>query len=63
MRSKWTVTSNFVGGKRMYGVYRIIDPTAVDHSGNREMYGSYVETREEAAAIAEKLNSKEKPAQ
>ena len=63
MRSKWTVTSNFIGGGTMYGVYRIIDPTAVDHSGNREMFGSYVETREEATAIAEKLNSKEKPAQ
>lgn len=57
MKSKWKVTSNPIGGKTMYGVYRILDTNEVDHSGNREHYGDYVESREAAAAIAARLNA------
>lgn len=37
MKSEWRVTSNyFGGGEWFYGVYRLRDRKAVDHSGNRE---------------------------
>lgn len=61
MKSKWKVTTNIIGGKRMYGVYRTLDINAVDHSGNREMYGDYTDNREEAKSIAEKLNIEGEP--
>lgn len=37
MKSEWRVTSNyFGGGEWFYGVYRLRDRDAIDHSGNRE---------------------------
>jgi len=59
MKSEWRVTSNIINGKTMYGVYRQIDVNAVDHSGNREHYGEYLENREAAAIIADYLNREE----
>jgi hypothetical protein len=56
MKSEWRVTSNVVGGRKVYGVYRLLDADGVDHSGNREMYGDYLDARETAASIAESLN-------
>ena len=61
MKSKWKVTSNIIGGKKMYGVYRTLDINAVDHSGNREMHGNYTDNREEAVSVAERLNSEGEP--
>lgn len=60
MSRPWKVTSNWIDNRQLYGVYRIIDVAELDHSGNREFYGGYVATREEAATIAEELNAKEK---
>lgn len=57
MKSKWKVTSNYIDGRTMYGVFRILDVGAVDHSGNRENFGGYVDTREEAASIVDRLNA------
>ena len=59
MKSEWKVTTNFFNDKKMYGVYRIKNVAEVDHSGNREMFGGYVEHRYEAIIIAEKLNNAE----
>ena len=56
MKSEWKVTSNMIDGKKIYGVYRTRDINGVDHSGNREMHGGYMDSREEALAIAERLN-------
>lgn len=56
MPGPWKITSCIIGDKKMYGVYRLIDPTGIDHSGNREMHGGFVDNREEAKATAEKLN-------
>lgn len=55
----WKVTSNPVGDKYIYGVYRFIDPNEVDHSGNREFYGEYLTDKQEAIALAEKLNEED----
>ena len=57
--SMWKVTANPIGGKMFYGVYRIRDIDDPDHSGNRETYGGYWEHREEAEALARRLNTKE----
>lgn len=56
MCSEWKITKNYIGGGYMYAVYRLRDAAGVDHSGNREFATGYMEDRQEAAAIAEKLN-------
>lgn len=58
MESEWRVTRNYIG-KSVYGVYRLKDINAVDHSGNRELAGGYVDSREEAQQLADKLNREE----
>lgn len=59
MKSKWKVTSNPIGGKTLHRVYRLRDTSQVDHSGNREYYGDYTENRQEALAVADRLNAEE----
>jgi hypothetical protein len=61
LKSPWKITSNPIGDRTIYGVYRLIDTAEVDHSGNREFYGDYVGTKEEALAIAKRLNDQGKP--
>lgn len=56
MKSKWKVTSNFVGDSKQYAVYRLLDTSKVDHSGNREYATGYMVNKEEAEAIAERMN-------
>lgn len=57
MKSKWKVTTNVVdGGRRIYGVYRIININEVDHSGNREVL-EYYDNKEIAEKVAEELNA------
>lgn len=59
MKSEWRVSSNPVGGQMMmYGVYRIRDLLATDHSGNRE-YRGYYDVKADAQAEADRLNRKE----
>jgi hypothetical protein len=63
MKSAWKVTSNVIEDKKYFSVYRLIDADAVDHSGNREYTSDYFGgrkerlTREEAQALANKLNA------
>lgn len=52
---EWKVSSNIIGDKKIYGVYRLLNKNEVDHSGNRETV-SYYDTREEAKKVADKLN-------
>lgn len=59
MKSEWRVTSNFINGKKVYAVYRLLDIKAVDHSGNREYAGNYVEDRKACEAAAYALNKME----
>lgn len=56
MKSKWKVTSNPIGDKTMYRVFRICDTSQVDHSGNREYYGDYMDSKYVAQEIATRLN-------
>lgn len=54
--SRWKVTSNLIGGDKMYAVYRLRDINAVDHSGNREYAGGWTSNREGAQIVADQLN-------
>ena len=55
--SEWKVTSNYVGGEKMYSVYRLRDRNEVDHSGNREYAGGWTDNREAAQVVADQMNS------
>lgn len=60
MKSPWKVTSNiFGGGTKKYAVYRLLDVSEVDHSGNREFAGDYIEDKEVAQRAVRLLNSLE----
>jgi hypothetical protein len=48
-----------VDGVKLYGVYRLLDVSEIDHAGNREMHGEYMGSREAAQSIAEVLNEME----
>lgn len=56
MKSQWKITSNYIGDKKQYAVYRTLDTTKPDHSGNREVTSGYTEDRQEAEALAERMN-------
>lgn len=58
-KGKWRVTSNSICGKMMYSVYQLRNTDLIDHSGNREHYGNYMENKEEAQALADELNGNE----
>lgn len=59
MKSEWRVTSNYFGGKKKYGVYRLRDIDEVDHSGNREMLDRWFDERELAKLYADAMNEEE----
>lgn len=56
-RTKWEVASIPIacGEKIIYQVYRKIDPTKIDHTGNRE-WGKAFLSEAEAVVEAERLN-------
>lgn len=56
MKSEWKISSQHLGGRKVYQVYRIKDMRIVDHSGNREYAGGLTDDEAEAMALAEKLN-------
>lgn len=58
MKSKWKVSSNYVGGTVNYEVIRLMDKDATDHGGNREIHGVY-DNYDEADKTAAFLNSQE----
>ena len=55
---KYQGTSNIIGGKKKYAVYRIRRPEESDHSGNREYATEYMDDKFCAEAIAKELNRK-----
>lgn len=56
MRSGWRVTHQVISGKDYYQVYRLIDESAVDHSGNREYASGIMYNMQEAQECADSLN-------
>ena len=59
MKSKWKVTYNPMMESKPYAVVRLRNTSECEHSGNREYGSEYMATREEAQAIADKLNAEE----
>ena len=59
MKSEWTISSQYLGGRKVYQVYRIKDMRIVDHSGNREYAGGLTDDEAAAMALAEELNAEE----
>lgn len=59
MKSEWKISSQYLGGRKVYQVYRIKDMRIVDHSGNREYAGGLTDDKAEAMALAERLNKEE----
>jgi hypothetical protein len=59
MKSAWKVTSNLIGDTIKYAVYRIIDSSEPDHSGNREFDTDYIPDRDLCVFIANELNEKQ----
>ena len=63
MKSEWRVSRNPIldddgNWKSMYQVYRIRDANKTDHSGNREVFDTYI-SKELAEMKAYELNAKE----
>ena len=56
MKSEWKISSQYLGGRKVYQVYRIKDMRVVDHSGNREYTGGLLHDEAEAMELAAKLN-------
>ncbi|MGN0744366.1 MAG: hypothetical protein ACI4MZ_03740 [Christensenellales bacterium] len=56
--TKWKITSQFLGEKKMFAVYRNLKDYEPDHSGNREYATGYMESKEQAQAIADEMNEK-----
>lgn len=56
MKGSWKVTSNVIDGRKVYAVYRLIDITQPDHSGNREFASGWTEDRAAAHQAAKELN-------
>lgn len=54
--SEWKISENPALPEKPYGVFRILDVTEVDHSGNREGW-DYYETMDEAIEVRDALNA------
>ena len=59
MAGEWKVTSQYIGDKKMFAVYRLRNVDDVDHSGNREYAGGWSENREAMQVVADNLNREE----
>ena len=57
MKSEWRISSQYLGGRKVYQVYRIKDMRIVDHSGNREYAGKL--TDDEAVRLMKLLGAEE----
>lgn len=56
MKSQWKVSSNFINDEKIYQVYRLLDVTDIDHSGNREYLPGVYEAQPEAQMMANRAN-------
>ena len=57
MPGKFDVTCQYIGGVKMYAVYRLRDANGIDHSGNREYVTDYMPDKAEAEEICSRLNA------
>lgn len=56
--SDWKVGVAYAGFEKLFQVYRLKDETEPDHSGNREIVGTF-DIQERAQEYADELNRRE----
>lgn len=56
MQCEWKASTQYVNGSKIFQVYRIIDPSGIDHAGNREYAGEVFETESLAEEEAARRN-------
>lgn len=56
--NEWKVTWQIIGGEKCFQVYRIKDPSDIDHAGNREYVDDLFKTESLAQEQADRLNGK-----
>ena len=61
MKSEWKVSSQYIGGERMYIAMRILDTSQPQHGGNVENRGEYSTDRDTVQALVDALNVSERP--
>lgn len=56
MKSEWKVSSQYIGGEKMYAAMRILDTSQPMHGGNVEINGGYVANRDVVQDLVDRLN-------
>lgn len=56
--NEWKVSVTYVRFEKLYQVYRLRDPDDVDHSGNREVVGTF-DDEARAEEFAAELNQRD----
>lgn len=59
MKSEWKIRSQYLGGKKIFQVYRLKDMDEDDQIGNRTYAGAWKRDKAEAVELVEKLNKEE----
>ena len=59
MKSEWKIRSQYLGGKKIFQVYRLKDMAEDDQIGNRTYAGAWKRDKAEAVELVEKLNKEE----
>lgn len=60
MKSEWKVSSQYIGGEKMYIALRICDISQPQHGGNVETRGKYTADRESVQNLVDELNRNNK---
>lgn len=59
MKSEWKIRSQYLGGKKIFQVYRLKDMDEDDQIGNRTYAGAWKRDKAEAVELVERLNKEE----
>lgn len=60
MKSEWKVSSQYIGGEKMYVAMRILDTSQPQHGGNVETSGDYTADLDAVQVLVDKLNKETK---
>ncbi len=56
MKSKWKVSSQYIGGEKMYIALRVLDTSLPQHGGNVETSGEYSSNHDAVQDLVDQLN-------
>ncbi len=57
MKPEWKVSSQYIGGEKMYIAMRILDTSQPQHGGNVETRGEYSTDQNAVQALVDMLNA------